>query len=433
MDTEAELVEQVEQKTAKDNSNKYFVVGIFSGVLITLIVIGAVFLFKSVYQKQSIRKAINTVQGNENTKITGNDELVTPKLVKKIGVLEGMIDKYYYDEYTTEALENGVYHGIIDSLGDKYARYYSVEEVKQLQQDSGGYYCGIGAYVSYDEEKEICVIAGTMEGTPAESVGLREGDIIYKVDGVETQGMPSSDVVALIKGEEGTIVHISIIREGLDDILEIDIERAKVETSSVSYEMLDDNIGYIGISEFDTNTSDQFTEALAILKDQGARGFIFDLRSNLGGNLDTCCEMCREILPEGMIVYTMDKYGNKKEYTCDGSNELKLPLVVITNAYSASASEIMTGAVKDHGVGTVIGTTTYGKGVVQKVIPLTDGSALKITTSKYFTPSGVCIHGTGIVPDIEVTFDAEAYYNDGIDNQLNAAIEEIHRKWETAE
>lgn len=416
----------------KENTNKYFIVGLFSGALITLIIICGIIVGKTLYKRYQYGKTVKAVESEGNTTVTGNRELVTNKLIKKIGIIEGIIDKKYYDEYSTDDLEDGIYAGLIDALGDKYAKYYSAEMVKELQQDTGGYYTGIGAYVSYDEEKDICVIAGTMDNTPASKADLRAGDIIYMVDGVETQGMQSNEVVKLIKGDEGTKVHISIIREGVDEILEFDLKRSKVETYSVSYEMLDDNIGYIAISEFDSNTPDQFTEGLATLKDEGARGFIFDLRSNLGGNVDAVCQMCRQILPEGVIVYTLDKYGNRKDYNCDGSNKLDLPLVVLTNSYSASASEIMTGAIKDYEMGTIVGTTTYGKGVVQQIIPLTDGSALKLTSSKYFTPNGVCIHGTGITPDIEVKFDSDAYYNDGIDNQLDAAIEEMHNKWESA-
>jgi len=416
----------------KEKTNKYFIVGLFSGSLITLIIICGIIVGKTLYKRYQYGKTVKAVESEGNTTVTGNRELVTNKLIKKIGIIEGIIDKKYYDEYSTDDLEDGIYAGLIDALGDKYAKYYSAEMVKELQQDTGGYYTGIGAYVSYDEEKDICVIAGTMDNTPASKADLRAGDIIYMVDGVETQGMQSNEVVKLIKGDEGTKVHISIIREGVDEILEFDLKRSKVETYSVSYEMLDDNIGYIAISEFDSNTPDQFTEGLATLKDEGARGFIFDLRSNLGGNVDAVCQMCRQILPEGVIVYTLDKYGNRKDYNCDGNNKLDLPLVVLTNSYSASASEIMTGAIKDYEMGTIVGTTTYGKGVVQQIIPLTDGSAVKLTSSKYFTPNGVCIHGTGITPDIEVKFDSDAYYNDGIDNQLDAAIEEMHNKWESA-
>ncbi len=415
-----------ENRQKKDNR---FLVGVFSGILITLMVIGLWALGKKFYVNYTYVKAIGEARQEGNTEVSGNEEILNTGFIKKIGIIENVIDEYFYDSYSTAEMENGVYSGMVEALGDKYSRYYSVEELEKLKEESSGFYSGIGAYITYDEENQICVIAGTMDGAPAEEAGLRAGDMIYKVDGVEVQGMGTSEVVSMIKGKEGTVVNLTIIREGADEFLEFEIERRKVETKSVVYEMKEDNIGYIGISEFDGATADQFTEALAVLKDGGARGIIIDLRGNLGGNLDAVCSVCRDILPEGLIVYTMDKYGKREEYTCDGSNELELPLIVLVNGYSASASEILTGAVKDYKSGTIMGTTTYGKGVVQKVIPLTDGSALKLTTSKYFTPKGVAIHGTGIEPDIEVDFDSVAYYEENVDNQLDAAIEEMHNIW----
>lgn len=412
------------------NRDTHFLVGFLSGILLTLIVAGAVWGGLKGYRYIRINKAIKEVAESEPNIVTGNRELVTQKLISKLGTMESVADKYFYDEYSMDDIEEGIYQGFVDGLNDKYAKYYSTEELKKLQEDSGGYYCGIGAYVSFNEDIDYCVIAGTMEGAPAEDAGLREGDIIYMLDGVDTQGMELSDVVAMIKGEEGTVVHMSLVRN--EELVEVDVTRAKVDTISVSSRMLEDNIGYIAISEFDGKTADQFSEALAILKNDGARGIIIDVRGNLGGNLDAVCQICRDILPEGLIVYTEDKYGRREEYKCDGSNELTLPLAVLVNSYSASASEILTGAIKDYGKGTIIGTTTYGKGIVQKVISLSDGSAFKLTVSRYFTPNGVCIHGEGIEPDIVIELDADAYYDEGIDNQLEEAIAQIHRKWETS-
>ncbi len=427
-----EQIVPVEENNKKKKKEKdtHFLVGFLSGMLVTLVIAGAIWGFFNGYKYIRNYKAIKEVEAMDATVVTGNRELVNQKLITKLGTMESVADRYFYDDYSTDDIEEAIYQGFVDGLHDKYAKYYSTEELKKLQEDSGGYYCGIGAYVSYDEDLDYCVIAGTMDGAPAEEAGLREGDIIYMLDGVDTQGMELSDVVAMIKGDEGTVVHMSLVRDS--ELIEVDVKRAKVDTISVSHEMLEDNIGYIAISEFDGNTADQFTEALALLKNDGARGIIIDLRGNLGGNLDAVCQMCRDILPEGLIVYTEDKYGRRQEYTCDGSNELELPLAVLVNAYSASASEIMTGAIKDYGKGTIIGTKTYGKGIVQKVISLSDGSAFKLTVSRYFTPSGVCIHGEGIDPDIEVELDVDAYYDKGEDNQLQAAIDEIHRKWETA-
>lgn len=422
------VVEDAPKKQKK--ADTHFLVGFFGGMLVAIIAIGLGVLGSRLYRCYKISKAFDQVMVLDPTVVSGNRELIDSRLISKLGTIENIFDKYYFDEYTTDEIEEGIYSGMVDALGDKYSTYYSAEEMKQLQQDSGGYYCGIGAYVSYDEENEICVFAGNIEGSPAEAAGIREGDMIYQVDGTDMQGLTSDEVVTYIRGDEGTNVHIAVIRDG--ELVEFDITRARVDTQSVGYEMLDDNIGHIAIGEFDANTADQFTEALAILLDEGARGMIIDVRSNLGGNFDVACEIARYILPEGLITYTMDKYGLKNEFTCDGSNELKIPLVVLVNGHSASASEILTGAVKDNNAGTIMGTKTYGKGIVQTVIPLKDGSAVKVTRYKYYTPSGVCIHGEGIEPDIVVEFDADAYYNDSVDNQLNAAVDEIHKQWESS-
>ena len=423
-DIENKIAENSEaKKNIRKTGNHTFVTGFAVGVILTFVIIFSTMFGLKLYRNYRISRAIDSAAGSST--VSEDEELVNEKLIKKLGVLETIIDRNFFGEYTREELEDGIYKGLVGALNDKYADYYSVEEMQEQSEDTAGKYGGIGAYISFDEEKNCCVIAGTIPNTPAEEADLRDGDLIVMVDEVDTIGMTSTEIVKLIKGEEGTSVHLTLIRDGEDDYIEVDLERAIVDSPSVTYEMMEDEIGYIGISEFNGTTADHFTEAMAALKAENAKGIIIDVRSNLGGNLDAVCAICREILPEGLIVYTQDKYGNKQEFECDGSNELTLPLVVLTNGYSASASEILTGAVKDYGIGTVMGTKTYGKGIVQTIIPLTDGSAIKLTTSKYFTPKGTCIHGVGIEPDIEVEFDSERYYEDGYDNQLEAALEEL--------
>ena len=205
----------------------------------------------------------------------------------------------------------------------------------------------------------------------------------------------------------------------------MDVVRKQIESPTVNYEMLNDQIGYIQITEFDDVTVDQFAEALAVIKGSDAKGLVLDLRSNPGGSLSAVVDIARQILPRGLIVYTEDRAGEKVEYSCKGENELQIPLVVLVNGNSASAAEILAGAVKDYGTGTLIGTTTFGKGIVQRILPLTDGTALKLTVSAYYTPKGNNIHNIGIEPDIECEFDADTYYDEGIDNQLNRAVEEV--------
>ena len=354
---------------------------------------------------------------------TGKTEAVTTDTTRKMRAIEDVIHQYYLEDTDASDLENGIYAGMIASLGDPYSAYYSAEELEEMEQDVEGIYFGIGAYVGIDTATSLPVVSGVIEGTPAEEVGLRDGDLIYKVDDTMTQGMETSEVVALIRGEENTTVHLTLIRESEDDYVEVDVTRRKVESPTVSHEMLDHNIAYIQIVEFDQVTVDQFAEALAVCKGSGMEGLILDLRSNPGGSLSAVCEIARKILPEGLIVYTEDKYGQRQELTCDGANEIQVPMVVLVNDYSASASEILAGAIQDYEKGVVMGTQTYGKGIVQRVIALSDGSAVKLTISHYYTPKGRNIHEVGVEPDVVVEFDGEAYYEKGVDNQLEEATE----------
>ena len=292
----------------------------------------------------------------------------------------------------------------------------------ELQQSTQGIYYGIGAQVSLDNNTQLPVLIRIFEESPAEEAGLLAGDMVYKVGDTEVQGMDLTSAVGLIKGDEGTVVHLTIIREGESDYLEFDVTRRKLNNITIEYEMLEENIGYIQITEFDEVTVDQFIDALAVCKGSGMEGLIIDLRSNPGGNMSAVCEIARQILPEGLIVYTEDKTGHRDEYKCDGKHQLEVPLVVLVDQYSASASEILAGAVQDYGIGTIVGMTTYGKGIVQRILTLSDGSAVKLPVSTYFTPNGNNIHEIGVTPDVEVPFDSEAYQN-GTDNQLEKALE----------
>lgn len=254
---------------------------------------------------------------------------------------------------------------------------------------------------------------------------LRAEDLIYKVDGQEAYGMTLSEAVALIKGEEGTEVKLTIIRDGEPDYLEFSVMRRKVESPTVEYEMLEDKTAYIQITEFDDVTVEQFADAMDKAVIQEMESLILDLRGNPGGSLSAVVEIAEMLLPEGLIVYTEDKEGKRTEYKCDGRHEIEVPMVVLIDGNSASASEILAGAIQDYGVGTLVGTTTYGKGIVQQIFSLKDDSAVKITISSYFTPKGRNIHGIGIEPDVVCEFDSKAYYaeENAYDNQLEKAKE----------
>lgn len=399
----------------KDDNRSFWrglAVGLASSCAILLVVFGSV----KTYQTYRVYGRLASGSSAET------ESVANEKTTEKLGVLENTIKQYFWQDVDESTLEEGVYKGLLESLDDPYSVYYTHDELVQLQQQTEGIYYGIGAYISQDNEMGYVRVSKIIKNTPAEASGLQQDDYIYKVDGEDMQGKDSSYVVSKIKGEAGTKVTITVVREGATDPIDIEVERQKIESPTVEYQMLDNDMAYIQITEFDLVTTEQFEEAYKQAQTDGMKGLILDLRSNPGGNLSTVCDIARMILPKGLIVYTEDKYGKREEYTCDGANQIKVPLVVLTNGYSASASEILAGAVKDYGIGTLVGTTTYGKGIVQKVINLSDGSAVKLTVSNYFTPNGNNIHKIGIEPDVEVEFDAEQYKN-GVDNQLEKAKE----------
>lgn len=410
---DAELVQFIKEQNRLMRVR--FASGVLIGILCTLFVASGVMMYL-IFTGKSI-----SIHGKT---IKESSQLLDEKAVNKIKALEEVIDTYYYkDDIEKDDERNGIYKGLMNSLGDPYSAYYTEDELTEFMSDTKGVYYGIGAYVSYDSEIAMPRISNTIPGTPAEAAGLCQDDIIYEVDGTSTQGMALEDVVALIKGEEGTTVHLTLVRKGVSDNVEVDVVRASVEVPTVTTELLDDNIGYLRITEFDEVTGSQFIEGMTELRAQNMQGLIIDLRSNPGGNLSTVCDIAREILPEGVIVYTLDKDGNREDYKCNGDKEIDIPVVVLVNKYSASASEILAGAIKDYKLGKLVGTTTYGKGIVQRIIDLKDGTAVKLTVSSYYTPSGVNIHGIGIEPDVEIEYDSEAYSNDRTDNQLDKAVE----------
>ena len=339
------------------------------------------------------------------------------KVDAKIQELETYIDQYYLFDYEDEDVENGIYKGLMAGLGDIYTSYYTPEEYESFMETTYGSYCGIGAMLSQDVTTGIITVVQAFEGTPAAEAGLQPGDILYQVEGEEVTGQDLTLVVTDLKGEENTEVHIGIVRDG--EILEMTLTRKNIEIPTVDYELLEEGIGYIAISEFEDLTDDQFMEAFEDLKSQGMEKLIIDLRNNGGGLVDVTCNILDQLLPEGTIVYTEDKYGERQTEYSDAEHYFDGEMAVLVNGNSASASEIFAGAIKDYGVGTLIGTQTYGKGIVQSLFRLEDGSAVKITVSRYYTPAGNNIHEVGITPDIVLEYDESA----GTDNQLERALE----------
>lgn len=412
--------------------NRRFGKGFLCGVLVSAVVAGA-----GIGISQNMMQEHNAAAGKTGSTADVRLDLDQKKVDEKIGQIEEVINQNYLNEVDEEEIEAGIYKGMISGLGDPYAAYYTQDELKALRESTSGAYQGIGAKLSQDPDSGAIQVVTCFEGTPAQKAGLLPGDILYTVNGTEVTGKDLTDVVSMIKTAEGDQVHIQVARDGEKDYLDFDVERSEVSVPTVAYKMMDNKIGYVAISEFDEVTAKQFQDALADLDEQGMEKLIIDLRNNLGGLLDTCCEMLRQILPEGRIVYTEDKDGNQEEYNCDGAHAFKKPLVVLVNGYSASAAEIFSGAVKDYGIGTLVGTKTFGKGIVQRIVGLQDGTAVKLTISKYFTPNGTDIHQKGIEPDVTVELDEslknKVTITEEEDNQLQKAISILQEEKQDAE
>jgi len=378
-----------------------FITGLLSGLCATILlftIVGVVYIVVGGKTKDNDGQI--GIQDKEQT----IEEKAQPydEIVEKLTFIQMLVDTYYLEEVDQEAYADGIYKGFVSSLEDPYSTYYTEEEYNALKESSSGVYCGIGATVNQDVKTGIITIYKLFEKSPAYKAGMLPGDIIYKVDNEEVTGVDLSKVVGRMKGIEGTEVHISIMREGEGEPLEFTITRQEIEVPTIEYQMLEDKIGYITISQFDQITVSQFIAAVDNLEASGMKGLVVDVRNNPGGLLDSVVKMLDRLLPKGLIVYTEDKYGKRVEEDAIDSEKLEVPLAVIINGNSASASEIFAGAIQDYKIGTIVGTTSFGKGIVQKVMPLADKTAVKLTISKYFTPKGRNIHGTGILPDVEV-------------------------------
>ena len=387
--------------------HKEYAAGVLTGVLVVTLAVGGV---KFVQQRQY------------------NGVLSDTSHVQKIEYLEKLIDQEYLGEVDNDEMAEGVYAGLVYGLGDVYSRYYTADEYAQETASTDGAYAGIGVSIQKNKNGGV-QIAECYEGGPGAEAGLQTGDVITAINDTDVTDMELSDVVSMIRENKDKTVVLTVLRENEDSSREISVDVTDVELPSVSGEMIDESTGYIQITQFTGVTPQQYKDTFAELKDKGMERLVIDLRDNPGGLLTSVCDILREILPEGLIVYTEDKYGNREEETCDGKNKLDMPLAVLVNENSASASEIFAGAVQDHGVGTIVGTTTYGKGVVQELRQLSDGSAVKLTVSNYYTPNGNSINKVGIKPDVEVKLASVLLNKDEItheeDNQLQKALNVI--------
>ncbi len=346
----------------------------------------------------------------------------------KIDSIEEILESDFYEDFDKKDLEASAIKGYVAGLGDPYTTYYTKEEYKSFKEDIDGTYEGIGAYIGYGDSKDVLVIVSPIEGTPADEAGLKAQDIVLKVDDVEVSGKTVEDLVKLIKGPAGTDVVLTVLRDGKEKIIEI--TRNKIDIQTVRSNRIEghDNIGYIRISSFDEVTDEQFAEQFNDMKGE-IDGLILDLRYNPGGLTNVVSAIADDLLPKDLtIYYTEDKAGNRNIVKTATEEDFDKPIVVLVNEGSASASEILSGALKDHERAKLVGTTTFGKGLVQQAFGLKDGSMVKVTVSRYYTPDGNFIHETGIEPDIKVELpklkEGEEP-SDDFDTQMTTAIEEI--------
>lgn len=360
--------------------------------------------------------------------ISNKEDLLGEDSYNKINGLYDVIESSFLFDYEKEAVIDGMYKGMFEALGDIYSCYYTEEEFTEMMESGNGSFEGIGAYLSVDENSNYIIIVAPISDSPADKVGVMKNDLVVEVDGEDMANRDSDYVASKIRGPKGTSVHVKVKRG--EEFVDFDIVRDKINEVSVESKVLEDNIGYIYISSFDDDTNVEFEKQLKSLTDQNINSLIIDLRSNGGGYVDTATDAADQILGKCNIVTITNRDGKSQEYNSDAERKLDLPIVILVDGNTASAAEIFTAALSDNGVATTVGTLTFGKGIVQDILDLPDGSGLKITSAEYYTPDGECIHKKGIEPDIVVEFDSEKYIesNKEYDSQLEKAKEVIKEK-----
>lgn len=371
----------------------------------------------------SIFLVIVTIIGTSMFQITFGDKVIISKELyesyakyNKLLGLEELIKEDYYQEVSEDNLVDGALKGLFEGLDDPYSQYYTVEEFKSLQEQTSGSFVGIGVYIGINPEDNNITIISPIEGSPAYDEGIKAGDVVLSVDGEAVDSSKLDEVTKKIKGKENTYVKLKVKRGNKE--LDFKVKRQTIVTKSVASEVMDGDVGYLRITSFDENTYEEFKEHLSGLKEQGIKGLVIDLRDNPGGLLDICVDIADDLIGKGTIVYTKDNLGNKEYYKSD-EKELDLPMAVLINGGSASASEILTAALVDNNKAVAIGETSFGKGLVQSVKQLKDGTGYKLTTAQYYTPNGDYINKKGITPKIKES-DSE--------KQMKSAIEYIKGK-----
>ena len=420
----------------RKNRRRSFLRGMFAGAAGASLLFAGAFAGIRLMQNFSLTSEVYGMAAQDNGSVEALNKAQAEKLVDaqfliKLQGLESWVKQYFlFDIPDEETVQTALYRAYMDTLDDPYSCYYTAEEYEDMMESTEGTYYGIGVMVSQDPETNELTAIRVFPDSPGQKAGMLAGDIIKVVDGTDVTDMDINSIVALIKGEIGTEVAITVYRPSAEETLDLVAVRDKIEVPTIESELLDGGIGYIAVTEFDGVTDTQFEAKLEELKKAGMKGLVIDLRDNPGGLLDVVLNMLDIVLPEGLLLYTEDKDGKGDRFYSDAEHYFDQPLVILVNENSASASEVFTGAVRDYGAGLIVGTKTFGKGIVQSIFPLTDGCAIKLTTSRYFTPAGICIHGEGITPDIVVELDEELATQYEItfedDNQLQAAIKALN-------
>ncbi len=377
----------------KEEKERVFMKGLYCGVILTFVCLLLAVGFSG------WRARYRTAEKEENI-AQEKLELNGRKISHKIDEIEKTVNEMFMGDIDSQQVEDTIYRGMLWGLEDAYTEYYSEEDMKAMEDSISGSYSGIGATLMQDIETKEITVEACFEGSPAAEAGILPGDIVYGLNGMEIGDRSLTEVISEIKSEENDAITL-MIRRG-EETMELEVIPRAIEVPTVKGHMLEESIGYLQITEFDDVTAKQFEETLAQLQSEGMQKVIFDVRGNPGGNLEVVCEILDQILPEDLIVYTEDKNGERKEYFSDAEHSLALPMAVLINENSASAAEIFAGAIKDHELGTLVGTTTFGKGIVQRLFHFTDGTGMKLTIAKYYTPNGNDIHQKGIEPDVKV-------------------------------
>lgn len=434
-----------------DNKNKFWkgvlvgaLVTAFSGLIIVGMSAGILLIGRTVIGNHARTQMVESGKTDSQ-----NGKLDLNQIGAKASLIQQIINKYYLFDEDYDKVEEGIYTGLMYGLEDPYSVYYSEENYNKLQEDTSGEYSGIGVMISQNRTTGIITVIKVFEGTPGFDAGMQPGDILYKVGDEEVTGMDMDLLVKnYIKGKEGTPVTVTVLRPENNQYIDFTMDRRNIEVQTVEHKMLDGNIGYVSVSQFDDITDKQFAAAIDDLESQGMAKLIIDLRNNPGGVLTTVVRMLDYILPDHLtideegnvkedpaektlLVYTADKNNQGDQYHCKDGHSINIPIAVLTNGDSASASEVFAGAVRDYKWATLVGSKTFGKGIVQNVIPLGDGTAIKLTTSHYFTPTGFDLHGKGLEPDVPVELE-EALKTKAViapeeDNQLQEAIKELNK------